>query len=589
MSLADTVSTLFSVGRMLPHVPKILPSARTNPSRQVQAWAESMPTALALAYGTQRFTWKDVNDNANRWAFWLGKQGIGAGDVVAMVMDNRPEFVFALHGMSKLGAIAALINTNLTGAPLEHAIRVSGARRVVVGAEHLDAVAEVVPDLEGIGTSDVWVQQDGDARPEGEWRCIGEEIAAGPTTEMGDLYEPSAKDTFCYIYTSGTTGLPKAAIITNQRMMLANFGFGHLMHRSGAGDVIYVPLPLYHSSALFLGWGAALGTGAAVALRRKFSASGFWKDVREYGATSFLYIGELCRYLLNTPPHEGERDHHLRVGVGNGMRPDIWEKFQERFGVPVIREFYGATEGNAVLMNMAGRVGMIGRMNPGQAVLRCDQESGEVIRNDRGFCDPVQVGEVGLLVGRISGATGFDGYVDREATQKKIMTDVLKAGDRYFNTGDLVQLHAGRWLSFADRVGDTFRWKGENVSTNEVADLLDTLDGVLEANVYGVQVPHADGRAGMAALAVSDDFDLDRFAAAVTESLPRYQRPLFLRLLGQEMQVTGTFKHRKVDYRKEGFDPAEVSDPLYLLQDGRYVPLDAPVFAAIESGELTPG
>jgi acyl-CoA synthetase (AMP-forming)/AMP-acid ligase II len=406
---------------------------------------------------------------------------------------------------------------------------------------------------------------------------------------MGGEYTPAAKDTFCFIYTSGTTGLPKAAIITNQRMLLANYGFGHLMHRAGAGDVIYVPLPLYHSSALFLGWGAALGTGAAMALRRRFSASNFWKDVREQGATSFLYIGELCRYLLNTPPQEGERDHKLRVGVGNGMRPDIWEKFQQRFGVPVIREFYGATEGNAVLMNMTGRVGMIGRMNPGQAVLRCDVETGEVIRNDRGLCSTVGAGEVGLLVGRISGATGFDGYVDREATQKKILADVLKPGDRYFNTGDLVQVHSGRWLSFADRVGDTFRWKGENVSTNEVADVLDGAEGVLEANVYGVQVPHADGRAGMAAIAVDEGFDLDRFAHYVVDSLPRYQRPLFLRLLGGDMQVTGTFKHRKVDYRHEAFDPARVTDPLYLLKNDRYVPLDRELHAAIESGAVTPG
>ncbi|MGH0036302.1 MAG: long-chain-acyl-CoA synthetase [Myxococcota bacterium] len=589
MSLSETLSTLWSVGRVLPHVPKILPSARANPSTQLRSWAEATPTALALSYGGSRYTWKDLNDHANRWAFWLGKQGIGSGDVVAMVMDNRPEFLFALHGLSKLGAVAALINTNLSGQPLEHAIRVSGARRILSGSEHLDAVAEVVPGLEGLDAEHVWVQADEGAAPTGEWRWVGDEIAAAPAGEMGGDRVPGAKETFCFIYTSGTTGLPKAAIITNQRMLLANFGFGHLMHRSGAGDVIYVPLPLYHSSALFLGWGAALGTGAAVALRRKFSASAFWKDVREQGATSFLYIGELCRYLLNTPPQEGERDHRLRVGVGNGMRPDIWEKFQERFGVPVIREFYGATEGNTVLMNMAGRVGMIGRMAPGQAILRCDQETGEVIRNDRGLCDTVDIGEIGLLVGRISGATGFDGYVDREATRKKVLTDVLKKGDQYFNTGDLVQVHAGRWLSFADRVGDTFRWKGENVSTNEVADLLDGADGVLEANVYGVQVPHADGRAGMAALTVDDSFDLERFAAYVGEGLPRYQRPLFLRLLGGQMQVTGTFKHQKVDYRKQGFDPAEVSDPLYLLQNDRYVPLDAALHAAIESGEVAPG
>jgi len=589
MNLSSTLSDLRAYARFLPHVPKILPSARTSPSTQLRMWAQSTPTALAVAYQSRRFTWKDVNDHANRWALWLSKQGIHLCDVVAVVMDNRPEFLFALHGISKLGAVAALINTNLSGPPLEHAIRVSDARRVIAGVEHLSNVQEVLPSLDGIDTSEVWVVEDDERRAEGEWRHVGLEVRESPALEMGDEYSPGAHDTFCYIYTSGTTGLPKAAIITNQRMMLANLGFGHLMHRAGAGDVIYVSLPLYHSSALFLGWGAALGTGAAMALRRKFSASNFWKDVRGFGATSFLYIGELCRYLLNTPPQEGERDHHLRVGVGNGMRPDIWEKFQQRFGVPLIREFYGATEGNAVLMNMSGRVGMIGRMLPGQAVLRCDLETGEVSRNGRGLCDAVGVGEVGLLVGRISGATGFDGYVDREATKKKILTGVFKPDDRYFNTGDLVHVHEGRWLSFADRVGDTFRWKGENVSTNEVADVLDDADHVLEANVYGVRVPHADGRAGMAALGVDDGFDVDRFGEFVTDRLPGYQRPLFLRILEGQMQVTGTFKHQKVDYRREGFDPAAIADPLFVWKDGRYIPLDREIHAAIERGEFTPG
>ncbi len=589
MSISSNLSDLWAIGRLLPHVPKILPSANTSPSKLLQGLAETTPTALALAFESRRFTWKDVNDHANRWAGWFAKQGVGAGDAVALLMDNRPEFLFALHGLSKLGAVAALINTNLTGTALEHAIRVSRARRLLVGSEHLPAAEEVLPALEDIGEDGVWVHPDESHEPTDRWRWVHGEIESAPATEVGDDHTPSNKDTFCFIYTSGTTGLPKAAIISNQRMLTANLGFGYLMHRATQGDVIYVALPLYHSSAMFLGWGSALATGAAVALRRKFSTSNFWKDINDFGATSFLYIGELCRYLLNAPPQEGERSHRLRVGVGNGMRPDIWEKFQERFNVPLIREFYGATEGNTALMNLSGRVGMIGRMLPGAVALKCDQETGEPIRKADGLCEAVQVGETGLLVGRISAAVNFDGYVDREATRKKILSDVLKKGDQYFNTGDLVEVHAGRWLSFADRVGDTFRWKGENVSTNEVADILDGAQGVLEANVYGVQVPHADGRAGMAAVAVDDSFDLEEFAEFAKSSLPGYQRPLFLRLLTGEMQVTGTFKHQKVSYRKEGIDPSVIQDPLYMLHDGRYVPFEAELHAALERGDVAPG
>jgi acyl-CoA synthetase (AMP-forming)/AMP-acid ligase II len=268
------------------------------------------------------------------------------------------------------------------------------------------------------------------------------------------------------------------------------------------------------------------------------------------------------------------------------MGPSIWEPFQKRFGVPVIREFYGATEGNAPIMNITGKPGMVGHLGAGQAILRCDQATGEIQRNARGFCDRVEVGEAGLLVAKISKYLSFDGYLDREATDKKVVQDVFERGDRYFDTGDLLQLHAGRWISFADRVGDTFRWKGENVSTAEVSAILGDAPGIREANVYGVRIPHTEGRAGMAAIGVDDGFDLAGFAEFVRAHLPGYQRPRFLRLLRGEMRVTGTFKHQKVDYREEGFDPNRIDDPLYRLDGDRFVPIDAAVFARIESGEL---
>jgi acyl-CoA synthetase (AMP-forming)/AMP-acid ligase II len=574
--------------RMALELPKLLPTTRTSPATQVRDCARRRPRDLALAFEDQRYTWAEVNDRANQYAAWFADHGIRREDVVALMMDNRPDYVFIVTALSKIGAVAALINTNLTGKALTHAISVSHPSLVVVGSEHLPAVEEVLEELDGVGRESVVVQAEKGAPPAG-FPCMNEEVDARSTRERGDVYTPRPKDVYCYIYTSGTTGLPKAAIIRNQRMVMAGVGFGHLMHRSGPGDVIYVALPLYHSSGMFLGWGAAISTGAAMALRRKFSVSGFWKDVREFEATSFLYIGELCRYLLNAEPGRGERDHRLRVAVGNGMGPQIWESFQERFGIPVIREFYGATEGNAPIMNVTGRPRMVGQLGLGQAVVRCDQATGELLRNERGFCDRVAPGESGLLIAKISKVMTFDGYVDREATDRKIVRDVFEKGDCYFDSGDLLTLHEGRWLSFADRVGDTYRWKGENVSTAEVSEILGGAPGVQEANVYGVRVPHSEGRAGMVAVAVDDSFDLDGFVAFAAEHLPSYQRPRFVRILRGGMRVTGTFKHQKVDYREEGFDPGRVSDPLYWIDGDRAVPLDEAVHCRIESGEQPVG
>lgn len=389
----------------------------------------------------------------------------------------------------------------------------------------------------------------------------------------------------CYIYTSGTTGLPKAAIIKNQRWLMAGAMFGGMIMELTPRDVVYMTLPLYHSNGMFGGWGAALQTGAALALRRKFSASAFWDDVRRFDASAFVYIGELCRYLLNQPERSSETQHRLRLATGNGLRPDIWERFQARFRIPLIREFYGATEGNTPVVNFDGRPGMVGRLHLGQAIVRADLETGEIRRNERGLCERVAPGQTGLLVAKIAGPAAYDGYVDPEATKKKILQGVFKPGDAYFDTGDLLMLHEGGWISFADRVGDTFRWKGENVSTTEVAEILNGAPGVLESNVYGVAVPGMEGRAGMASVNCGPDFTLNDFNAFVVGHLPVFQRPYFVRVQS-DMRVTGTFKHQKVDYRSEGFDPGRVADPLYFLDGETYVPLDSALYEGLASGRV---
>ncbi len=597
--LEQAVSTIYELRCLARVAPSLSRFAKNRPwsaSRLLDERVEQTPNHLAIAFLEERYTWRDTERRVNQYAHFFQSKGIGRNDVVAVLMDNRPDFLFATLALNRLRAISSLINTNASGVALTHAINVCNAKAVLVGSEHAAALREVAPALSNLGGR-IWMHEDttgagGAGRVErgaqdGGFERINESVLAQADARPAGTAIPNSSDVMCYIYTSGTTGLPKAAVITNKRYLSGAYLYGAGCMEATPSDIIYLTLPLYHANAFIISWGSALAHGAAVALRRRFSASQFWEDVRKYDASIFVYIGELCRYLLNAPKSPHERGHRLRVGVGNGLRPDVWEPFQKRFGVPLIREFYMATESNAPIVNFEGRPGMLGRLKPGQVLVRCDETTGEVIRNRRNFCEQVEVGQKGMLLGRINPLVTFDGYVDKAATDKKLWKDVFRKGDAYFNTGDLLQLHEDSWVSFADRVGDTFRWKGENVSTNEVAEVLNGAKGVLESNVYGVTVPGNEGRAGMASINANGELDLDEFARYVVSRLPAYQRPYFLRLQ-QEMRVTGTFKHQKAGYREEGFDPNKVDDPLFFLDGDTYVPIDRALFQRLQAGEITP-
>ena len=572
--------------RLFREVGHFLPNRPWSPAAFLDERVQNEPNSLALCYLDQRYTWRDVDRKANQFAHFFRNHGVGQGDVVALLMDNRPEFVFVVLGLSRLRAIASLINTNVTGQGLTHAINVCKPKAVFVGAEHQQAISDVLSTLTTVNGK-VWMHREEGDTTASSLEQVNDALARESDARPQGLRKPNTTDTMCYIYTSGTTGLPKAAIITNKRWIAAAYLFGGAMMDASPRDIIYASLPLYHSSAMFAGFGAALVTGAALAIRKRFSSSQFWDDVRKFDASIFVYIGELCRSLLTSPRHPNERNHRLRLGVGNGLRGDVWTPFQQRFGVPLIREFYGATEGNAPIVNFEGRPGMVGKLKIGQVLVRCDETTGEIVRNGQGFCERVQPGQKGILLAHINRLFSFEGYVDKSATQKKVVSNVFKPGDRYFNSGDLLQLHDEGWVSFADRIGDTFRWKGENVSTNEVAEVLNGHKGVLESNVYGVQVPGAEGRAGMASLNVDESLDLDQLAKYVVTKLPVYQRPYFLRL-SRDMRITGTFKLQKVDYRDEGYDPVKVQDPLYFLDGDRYVPIDSGLYQRLRAGEIGP-
>lgn len=578
-SLLEARATL----RVMRHLPVLLPGVRASAAGLLERNRTRHAERAAILFENRRYTWREYDARANQYARFFASRGVKTGDSVAVLLDNRPEYLFALLGLSKIGAAAACINTHVTGAALAHAVKLGKPRFALVGTEHAARFSETFA-----GAADapaVCLLSDGDpAAPGAVDAAIAAESDAPVPTQAPKNTEPAM-----FLYTSGTTGLPKAAVVTNQRFLAAAFVFGEVLHEATADDVIYSCLPLYHGSAQWGGMGASLTTGATLALRRKFSASSFWPDVVKFSATRCLYIGELCRYLLLQPEVPEERRHGLRSMTGNGLRKDVWVPFQERFRVPVIREFYGATEGNAPLANLEGRPGMIGRLGRGQALLRCDLETGAVVRDARGRGRRVEkAGETGLFVGRITRLRRFDGYVDTHATEEKILRDVFRRGDAWFNSGDLMTLHEDDWLSFADRVGDTFRWKGENVSTNEVAEVLNRADGVLESIVYGVNVPGAEGRAGMASLRVSERFDLDSFGEHVEKGLPSYARPLFLRIQN-ELRTTSTFKHQRVDYRGEGYDPSKVGDPLYALVGERYLRIDPDLHEKIVRGEIVPG
>jgi fatty-acyl-CoA synthase len=588
--LEQVKSQVYELQCMAPmarHLGNLLPNMPFGVSKLLDARVASDPNSLALAYLDERYTWRDLDRRANQYARFFQSRGIGQGDVVALLMDNRPDFLFIFYGLAKLRAVASLINTNLNGATLTHAINVCKPKAVLVGSEHAEVLREVIPTFEGVSGRLWYAAESASDETPPELERINDAVSQQSDARPIGMTAGTTSDKLCFIYTSGTTGLPKAAIITNRRWLSGAYLFGLSMMQGSQRDIIYLPLPLYHSNAAIIALGSSLVTGAAIALRRKFSASQFWSDVRKFDASIFIYIGELCRYLLNAPKTPDERNHRLRLATGNGLRPDIWEAFQRRFGVPLMREFYAATESSGPIFNFEGRPGMLGRLRPGMRIVKCDESSGEIVRDKKGMCVPAEPGEKGILLVHINPIYSFDGYVDQKATQSKVVSDVFKRGDRYFNSGDILELHADKWVSFADRIGDTFRWKGENVSTNEVAEVINGAKGVLESNVYGVSVPGSEGRAGMANICASGEFEIQSLGSYVCSKLPAYQRPLFVRLQPAGGQrITGTFKHQKVAYRDEGYDPKKVQDPLYFLDGERYVPIDDSLYTRLQSGSL---
>jgi fatty-acyl-CoA synthase len=552
----------------------------------------------ALISDREGLSYAQWNGRANRYARWMQAQGLRKGDAVALFMPNRPEYVCIWTAGTKVGCITALINSNLTGKGLAHCITIADAKIVIVDA----ALAREFETARSLIEPNVRVFMYGDAAggPCADLPRV-DSVLAGFSPDnlpLSQREKLTTSDKALYIYTSGTTGLPKAANINQSRLMRLMLGFAGAIG-SKPTDKIYMALPLYHSTGGICGVGAALCVGGTCVIREKFSAREFFPDIVRHECTLFVYVGELCRYLLATPPQPADTAHKLRACFGNGLRPDIFDAFRKRFRLPRVLEFYGATEGNVALFNFDSMSGAVGRIPKwlerkfSVKIVRFDIEREEPVRGPDGLCIECGPGEAGEILGEIlddpkKPANRFDGYADKAATDKKILRNVFRNGDAWFRTGDLMKKDERGYFYFVDRIGDTFRWKGENVSTTEVAECITTFPGVMEATVYGVQVPGSDGRAGMAAIVPENiaSFDLAALREHLKAHLPDYARPMFLRLQ-DHLDITGTFKPRKLDLVADGFDPSRTSERIYVEDKAAqaYVQMDAARYAALTGGE----
>jgi len=552
-------------------------------------WAQSQGDAEALISERGTLTYRALVERSRRYARWALDQNLGKGQSVCLMMPNRPDYMAVWLGITSVGGVVSLVNTQLRGPSLAHCIDIVAPCHVIVAVECI----EQFRSAQLSSRPKIW------SHGGREYQRIDREIerfSAAPLAER-ERRAVTIADRALTIYTSGTTGMPKAANVSHRRLMQWSLWFAGLMD-TGPRDRMYDCLPMYHAIGGVAATGALLVRGGSVVLRGKFSASEFWDDIANWDCTLFQYIGELCRYLANAPPHLREREHRLRLCCGNGLRAETWRKFQSRFEIPRILEFYAATEGNVSLYNVEGKVGAIGRVPPflthrfPLALVKFDAVAGEPARDAEGRAIRCAPNEVGEAIGRIANGAAdsggaFEGYTSAADTERKILRNVFKAGDAWYRTGDLMRMDERGFYYFVDRIGDTFRWKGENVATSEVAAALMEFPGIGEAAVYGVAVPGTEGAAGMAALVSDGTIDFAELRRHLARRLPPYACPLLLRLT-DSIDTTSTFKHRKNELAREGFDITVVRDKIYFDDPQRqaYVPLDVPLYERIDAGKF---
>lgn len=564
-------------------------------------WAKQQPDHPFIVFEGRQITYQQADDDVTRRASVLARFGVKKGDTVVLAMPNRPEFVLDALALNRLGAVAALINSEIRGRGLRHAVQIAKPIACIVGESLISRFSKLLQDDRFTTEAPLTVFVDWEGAPDPD---LAISDAIDLRAEAAKVCHPSiptvenlGTDLAALIYTSGTTGLPKAGNIINARIGMAAVAFGGVALGLGHWDIVYCCLPLFHATGFMVSLGCVVYNGATLALAREFSVQRFWLEVLETRATVFVYIGEVCRYLISQPESDLDGVHRLRTIIGNGMRPDVWRVFEKRFKPGKIREFYGATEGNVNMINLRGRFGSVGKVAPllrlrNAILVRFDPETQQPTRDKKGFCIRCKRGEVGELLGKIDTKKvnrRFDGYADRVGNESKILRNVKKRGDMYFRSGDLLRQDWRGYYYFVDRIGDTFRWKGENVSTCEVGDIVQTDPNIQMATVYGVKVVGCDGRVGMVALLLTEGstFDARAFYRHVSSELPAFAQPAFVRI-AERLDLTETFKLKKVELVRQGFDLAEVSDAIYYRDDKspQYLPLTPKVLEQISSGEI---
>lgn len=558
-----------------------------------QETVKKNPNKVAILYENTKLTFQEVDELSNRIANALRTSTpLQHGDTMAVFMENCPEYVLTSLALSKLGVTAAFLNYNLRGDSLAHCIRIANCSGMIFASSFADAVSDILPNL-AISEMLYFV---GDECSLPQAKSLNAAMKEASPSNPPPVAGKSSLDKMCYIYSSGTTGLPKACKMRHNRFYGISKAMG-VFGNATPEDVVYITLPLYHTNGGVLGLGQMLFSGCTVAIRKKFSASNFWSDCIKYQCTICFYIGEVCRYILAQPKKPVDTQHCIRIMIGNGLRVQIWTEFVRRFQIPRILEFYGSTEGNVGMVNPFNKVGACGVgsvllpfINP-VCLVKVDPDTGDYVRNGSGFCVEAGVNEPGEVFGRIRKeiiSTHFEGYSDPKASEKKVMSDVFAPGDQYFMSGDILRKDEDGFMYFCDRTGDTFRWKGENVSTTEVEAIMANILQLRDVVVYGVEVAGNEGRAGMAAIVgTSDSVDLSGLAQQLFLSLPTYAVPVFVRMIGS-VDLTGTFKLKKVKLRKEGFDLTALSDPLFVLDASRkaYLPLTEEVYEKLQSGTI---
>jgi fatty-acyl-CoA synthase len=559
----------------------------------VEELAAAFGEATALLSSGESLSYAALAARSNKYARWALAQGIAKGDAVCLLMPNRPEYMAIWLGIASVGGIVSLLNTNLSGPSLAHCINIVAPKRIIASSEFAGTVAAALPESAAVGK--IWAHGAGcDQFPRID---LDVENRAGEPLDGPERRPLTIEDRALFIYTSGTTGLPKAANVSHFRLMQWSHWFAGMMDVR-PGDRMYNCLPMYHSVGGVLATGAVLVGGGMVAIREKFAARDFWSDVVRFDCTLVQYIGELCRYLVQSEPSVHEGRHRVRLFCGNGLRPDVWDAFKARFRIPRIFEFYASTEGNVSLFNIEGRPGAIGRSprylahRSSVELVKFDAGKEAPLRGGQGLCIRCATDEVGEALGRISAGSAdigsrFEGYTSTEASNEKILRNVFERGDAWFRTGDLMRRDAEGYYYFIDRTGDTYRWKGENVSAAEVSEAICAFPGVREATAYGVPVPGTEGKAGMVALAGSGALDLAALRDHLVARLPAYARPLFLRLRN-EIDVTGTFKYAKADLVRLGYDPVRTADPIFFNDPERqeFVLLDQACYERIQTGKV---